>query len=264
MSSVTQVIKKAKQPRGGYISPKRFTVKETGGTALHDVKENVHASIVGMVVDYMLRVMSGTPVREAFRISLLGADLIHRAAEATEFAEHIKGLDDESITWACRLANFDAVYRAGVGTPHSMYSLPESDSIQPDTETCDNIRIMVQRGIEFFQEYGPVTADGLTFLGGYTHKVTAGDGDFMTTDAVWDLKTNKSKPTKDHTLQICMYWLMGLHSIYAEHYEAVNRLGFFNPRRGEVWTIEVTDLEHDMLHEIETEIIGYDASESIF
>lgn len=264
MASVTQTIKNTKQPRGGYINPKRFTVKEVGGTPLHDIKENVSAGIVGMVVDYMTRVMSGTPVKDAFRVSFAGAGLIQRVPEASKFAKHIKCLDDDSIAWACRLANFDAVYRAGCGLPGHPYPLPEPDTINPDAETCDNIRIMVQRSLDFFKEYGPVTADGITFTGGYTVWVDAGDGDFMTADTVWDFKTNKTKPNKDHTLQIVMYWLLGLHSIHKERYEAVTRLGFFNPRRGEVWTIDIAELEREMLHEIETQVIGYDPEDVIF
>lgn len=264
MPSVTQRIKMIKQPRGGYINPKCFTVRETSGAPLHDIKENVNAGIVGMVVDYMTRAMSGTSVEEAFSISLLGANIINRVPEAAEFAHSIKGLDDASITWACRLVNFDAVYRAGVGTPLSPYPLPESDTINPDAETCDNIRIMIQRSLDFFKEYGPVTADGIKFPGAYTDWIETGDGDFMTADTVWDFKTNKTKPNKDHTLQVCVYWLLGLHSDYAKQYQAVTRLGFFNPRRGEVWTVDVANFERDMLHTIETEVIGYDPSEAIF
>ncbi|WP_143764922.1 hypothetical protein [Collinsella vaginalis] len=109
-----------------------------------------------------------------------------------------------------------------------------------------------------------MTADGITFQGGYTERVNTGDGDFMTADTVWDFKTNKNKPDKDHTLQIVMYWLMGLHSVHAKQYESVTRLGLFNPRRGEVWTIDVADLERDILHQIETQIIRYKESDAIF
>lgn len=113
MPSVTQRIKQIKQPCGGYINPRTLTVVEMNGEPLHDIKENVSAGVVGMVVDYMTRVMTGTPVEEAFLVSFLGAKLIKRIPEATRFAQRITDLDDESITWACRLANFDAVYRAG-------------------------------------------------------------------------------------------------------------------------------------------------------
>ena len=94
MPSVIQRIKQIKQPRGGSL-----TVVEMNGEPLHDIKENVSAGVVGMVVDYMTRVMTGTPVEEAFLVSFLGAKLIKRIPEATRFAQRITDLDDESITW---------------------------------------------------------------------------------------------------------------------------------------------------------------------
>jgi len=121
---------------------------------------------------------------------------------------------------------------------------------------------MVQRGLAFFKEY-PVVADGITFKGGYTDIVDTGDGDFLTQDTVRDFKINRTKPSKDHMLQICMYWLMGLHSIHAKQYENVSRLGFFNQHSGEISTISVADLDKPMLHEIETLVIGYDPTEAI-
>ena len=117
MTSVTGRIRQVSQPRGGYINPKALTVVETGDEPLHDVKENVSAGIVGIVVDYMTRFMTGAPVEEAFHISLLGARLLGRGDEASGFARHVRGLDDESLLWACRLADVDAVYRAGCGLP---------------------------------------------------------------------------------------------------------------------------------------------------
>ncbi len=72
MPSVTQRIKQIKQPRGGSL-----TVVEMNGGPLHDIKENVSAGVVGMVIDYMTRVMTGAPVEEAFHVSFLGTKLIN-------------------------------------------------------------------------------------------------------------------------------------------------------------------------------------------
>ena len=98
MPSVAQRIKQIKQPRGGYINPRTLTIVEVNDEPLHDSKENGSAGVVGMVVDYMTRVMTGTLVEEAFLVSFLGAKLIKRIPEAARFAQHITGLDDESIT----------------------------------------------------------------------------------------------------------------------------------------------------------------------
>lgn len=59
MASVTARIKTIKQPRG-YIPPSKFkTIALNDGIVLNE-KENVHASIIGMVVDYLSRCSSET------------------------------------------------------------------------------------------------------------------------------------------------------------------------------------------------------------
>lgn len=60
MASVTARIKTIKQPRG-YIPPSKFKTiaLNLDGIVLNE-KENVHASIIGMVVDYLSRCSSET------------------------------------------------------------------------------------------------------------------------------------------------------------------------------------------------------------
>lgn len=273
MASVTQVINgvagvlpAARQPRGGYLDPRKFTVTplEDDPRPL-DEHESVGAGIVGMAVDYLTRVETGTDVREAFRVSLKGAKLLATGggrADAIETADDLAaqiapGLDDRSIVAACRLVNYDAVYRAGVGLAGSGWPLPEPDTIVADAPTRENIRTMVRRGITFLDAYGPVTRDGLTFDGGYTDKVDSGDGDFMTADAVWDFKTNKKPPTSKHTLQVCVYWLLGMHSVHHEDYEKVSRIGFVNPRLCEVTTMAIADIPAATFRDIQRDVIGY-------
>ena len=68
---VTSRIKQVKQPRGGYINPKAFKSQSLGdGMDALNPDENVHASLIGLAVDYMTRFMSGTPATEAFKISI--------------------------------------------------------------------------------------------------------------------------------------------------------------------------------------------------
>ena len=79
----------------------------------------------------------------------------------------------------------------------------------PNQATIANIRIMVERSLSFFKAFDPVTADGFTMEGAYTATITTGDGDFLTKDTLWDFKVTTSKPNKDHTLQLLIYYLMG-------------------------------------------------------
>lgn len=161
MPSVTQRIAQIKQPRGGYINPRKtLAVRELDvPKPPHDAKsENINPGLVGVAVDYLTRFMDGTPVEEAFKISYLGASFI--LEDAPWYGKQVTGLDDDSIVAAIRLAGFDTVYRAG-----SMTYRPVEE-IEPNAETIENVRAMVEAGLAFFREYGPVVRDGITFQGG--------------------------------------------------------------------------------------------------
>jgi hypothetical protein len=213
-------------------------------------EENIHAGLIGMTVDYMTRYMSGSATQEAFKISLRGAHLIKKENDAKKLLKMINGLDDTSITAAIKLSGFDVCYRAGT----EQYKPIEE--IIPDKATIDNVRIMVKRSLHFLDTYGPKVLDGFTFDGGYTETVNAGDGDFTTSDTIWDFKVSKFAPKKEHTLQLLMYWRMGLHSIHKE-FESIRFLGIYNPRLNIVYKISVNSISTEIITEIEKKVIGY-------
>lgn len=249
--SVTQRIKQVKQPRGGYINPKELMVVSLGdgADALNPV-ENVHPSLMGLAVDYMTRFMTGSSAKDAFAISLSGAQIIDEMDLAQKLLTDIKRLDDNSIICAVKLGGFDVCRRAG-----AMRYKPVED-INPDANTIENIRVMVQRAMYFFDVYGPKVMDDFTFDGGYTPTVSTGDGDFLTVDTLWDFKVSKMPVKKEYTLQLLMYWRMGLHSVHPE-FQAVRYLGIYNPRTNEVSRIAVADIPQGVIDEVESEVIGY-------
>lgn len=73
MSSVTKRISEIKQPRGGYIKPSQFSVHKMDDECILNESENVHASIIGMTVDYLTRYAMGAELLDAFKISCMGA-----------------------------------------------------------------------------------------------------------------------------------------------------------------------------------------------
>lgn len=113
MVSVTQRIKQMKQPRGGYLPVKTFTVTTLDDGQALNPEESIVASLVGIAVDYLSHFMDETAVEEVFEISLLGARTMRMEAKAFGLLDDIKGLDDLSITRACQLAGFDSAFRAG-------------------------------------------------------------------------------------------------------------------------------------------------------
>lgn len=252
MCSVTRRIDKIKQPRGGYIRPKEFETIVLDGGGIDDLNpvENVSPSLVGMAVDYLTRFMSGTSAIGAFKISEMGSRVVQRKELFDQLLSNVNGLDDDSISAAVKLSGFDSAYRAGVMAYRPV------QNINPNSDTVENIRTMVERSLRFLDQYGPKVMDGLTFEGGYTGYVSSGDGDFLTKDTLWDFKVSKKKLQSKYTLQLLMYWRMGLHSIHPE-YKNVKYLGVYNPRMNVVYRLDVSKIPEDVISTVETEVIGY-------
>lgn len=249
MTSVTQRIKQITQPRGSYLKPSEFEKEEFIDNEILK-EENIHSSLVGLAVDYLTRLMLDTLPEEAFKISLLGASIIGEERKAYNLLKSIKGIDNLSIYYACKLVGYDVCFRAGP------MGYKEVDEIEADTNTINNIKIMVKRSILFFNRYGPITKDGFTFEGGYTKIIDTGDGDFLTSDTLWDFKVSKNKPTSSHTLQLLIYYIMGTHSIHSE-FNSIKKLGIFNPRTNCVYLQNISSIPQEIIDEVSINVIGY-------
>lgn len=250
MVSVTQRISKVKQPKGGYIKPKDFVVTNLLNTDILNEGENINSSLVGLTVDYLTRFLSGTPIEKAFEISMMGAFKVKELKLADNLLLNIQGTDDTSIESACKMVGFDVAHRVGV----MVYKPVEL--INPDKETISNIRIMVNRALNFFKLYGPIVKDSFTFEGGYTSSIATGDGDFLTENTLWDFKVSKSAPTNQHTLQLLIYYLMGVHSIHSE-FKQIENLGIFNPRLNKVYLLPISTISNEIINEVNATVIGY-------
>lgn len=260
MSSVTARIAEVKQPRGGYIKPSQFVTQKLENNMKLNENENIHGIIIGLTVDYLTRYMMGSDPFDAFNIPLLGAKIAENIfqkkkaiAKAILLLSNINGLTDYSIINACKLTTYDVWLRNPIGA----ISSKTADEINPDESTIQNIRVLVQRCLYFWNIYGPIIKEGFTFgPNGYTKVVDSGDGDYLTADTLWDFKVSKSRPTSKHTLQLLMYWIMGLHSGQAE-FTNINKLGFFNPRLNEVYLLNTKDIPTEIIEIVEKDIICY-------
>ena len=251
MSSVTQRIKEIKQPYGGYIKPNEFEkIQFEDNNEL--AEENIHSSLVGLAVDYMTRYIMGAPIEEAFKISLLGSNIINDSKYAHKLIHNINGLDNKSIYNACKLVGYDVCFRAGP------MAYKDVKTIEANDETISNIRIMVDRSTKFFEKYGPIIKDGFTFEGGYTKIINSGDGDFLTYDTLWDFKVSYSAPKSQHTLQLLVYYLMGKNSIHNE-FDNIEKLGIFNPRLNCVFLKKINEISNDVIETVSKEVIGYNS-----
>ena len=192
----------------------------------------------------------GTPVNEAFKISLLGANIVNETVYAKKLISTIKGLNGLSILSACKVVGYDVCFRAG---PKGYRAVQE---INPDADTIANICTMVNRCLIFWKEYGPVVIDGFTFEGGYTDIVSAGDGDYLTADTLWDFKVSKDAPKNQYTLQLLIYYIMRCHSVHKK-FQSIKKLGIFNPRLNTVYLLDVENVSKETIQEESSAVIGY-------
>ena len=260
MGSVTKRITQIKQPKGGYIKPSEFSRQEIFDKNILNEYENIHATIIGLVVDYLTRFVMEKGAFEAFRISLSGAKIaesyFHRngaIADALFLLSSIKGIDDISIINACKLTTYDVWLR----NPIYAINSKSSTDTNPDCYTIQNIRILVQRSLYFWSIYGPILKYGFAFgPNGYTKTVDSGDGDYLTADTIWDFKVSKYRPKSKDTLQLLMYWIMGQHSGNKD-FNNINNLGFFNPRLNEVYLLNCKNISREVIEIVEKTIIEY-------
>ncbi len=253
MLSVTQRIRTVSQPRGGFLPVNSLEKRYyRDGKTINTTSPSYQAysNIQGMAVDYLTRFMCGFPAEKAFCVSLAGAEKVNDSERAHSILNSVKGLDYDSIIAACKLSGYDVAYRRGP----AFYSSVEN--IYPDRTIIDNIEIMVKRGVKFLLKQGEVKDVGFTFEGGYTHLVSSGDGDFLTSDGLWDFKTSLHDPNSAETLQILMYYAMAVHS-QNRAYTHINKIGLFNPLKNILYFIPVEKLQDEVMMEICHDVIGY-------
>ena len=267
--TVTQRASQVSQPRGGYVPLGMFSVEKLDDGIVLNESENLHSAVVGMAVEAVTRslievddwttgnILVFRDDEEVFSTAFAGAQLLARATgdrspiELCEnLAASIRSSDDAAIVAACRLSSFEAVYRRG---PIAFKPLGE---IQPDAKTIENIRVMAERTLDFFEENGPVTMLGPEFWGGYSKLVLRGDGDILTHDAIWDIKTIKNQPKREHRLQLYMYYLMSQQAD-AREFSTVKSMGIFNPRLNTVYRLDPSTINESVEREVQTEVLGY-------
>lgn len=247
--SVTERAKDIEQPRGGYVKRVDFEEKPLGpGEEVLHEDENVHASLIGMAVDYLTRFILTDDVEDAFKISILKK--INEIRTANRLIKGINGLDDQSIINAIKLSGFDVIYRGNI------FGYVPVNTIKPNVNTVDNVRVMVQRTVNFFEQYGPIVSDGFSFEGGYTKIIADGDADYLSADTLWDLKVLKNHFNKNHIMQLLIYWRMGLRSDY-EKFKKIKYIGIYNPRKNKVFIYDLCKLPYETIQIIDEVVIGY-------
>lgn len=248
--SVTQRIRMVQQPKGGYLPPKYFNeIQFWDAEEILEVTSGVK-SIQGMAVDYLTRFMLGQSKEQAFEISLMGAQLVGDEGKSIDYLRNINGLDDFSIICACNLVGYDAAFRRDVT------AFAPIDQKCVSANLISNIRTMVTRSLKFLKKYGPVTMCGFTMDGGYNDIISMGDGDYLTENMLIDFKTSAESLNSKQTLQLAIYYIMGVHSIYRK-FQNIEKLCAYNPLLNKAYLLDIEDIDNSVLVEICRDVVGY-------
>lgn len=253
MTTLQHRIKQIEQPNGGYLV-KGFFKK----TFLEDNEmlgnENISPVIVSAAVIRLAQRMNGATQREAFATSVQGFLVKRRLKnlrnndELAEFAG-IDDLSDESIIKACKLCAYDL----WANNPKLAEKTPGPENVNPDYETIQNIRIMVARCTHFFRNIEPIADMNFNFAGAYTDKITSGKGEYLSQDgSMWIVKPSKDCLTKENRLEILTQYVM----FNRIHEDEIKKIGIFNPRNNEVYSVDTTlNLPIKL---VEAEVVGYE------
>lgn len=199
----------------------------------------------------------------AFIFSLTGAAIAEQYSEgklesAKNLLSGINGVDDESIDNACELAAFDNWV---VMPPIKAIIQSACEVTFPDFASTEIIRMLVERSVDFFTRRNPVIRTGYIFAPpspACSAEVDSGVIDFLTADAIWDMKCYRpsTKISKDDTLQVLMYWIMGQHS-GQEIFKPITKIGLFNPRMNTAYVLDVSKIPAEVIRDIEDKVICY-------
>lgn len=257
MLSVTQRIKTVSQPQKGYVPKELFSFEKYEDYRQIKPIKTALVSIQGLAVDYLSRfIISGDKIK-SFDIPLKGARIVDETYESNHATENIlslingvSGLDRASVINVCKIVCYDTAYRAGM----AHYQAP--DDVSFEDNLYDNVIILVERTLLLFKKIGTIVKDNFTFEGGYTKLVSAGDGDYLTKDTLIDLKTSKNEFSSKWSLQLLMYYILGIHSVNSE-FLSITKLCIVNPYLNQYCICNIDDISDESKYNVSHDVLGY-------
>lgn len=275
MSSVTARIKEINQTYGGYLPSKMFICKQyNDNKEVKPLSDKYYSMVQGTMTDDLARLECGFNRNDVFRLAILGATLLDAAMlcsisgydgvmainKTRELLSRVNGLDNNSLHSVYRLVELEGCYRnINNVLKIDVYSLLNPCKYSEFNIMANNIRVMVERAYKFIRgiNKGKIYS-GLTFEGGYTLNVNSGDCDYIVGDTLIDLKCSVSKYMRsDWSLQLLIYYIMGLHSENSSIFNNVKYLCIFNAVYNKSYTLDISKIDDKTMYIISKDIIGY-------
>ena len=258
MFSVTQRVKHVGQPNNGYVPKSLFDITTYDDKLdLYDIKSSL-SSIQGLAVDYLLRFLCTHDKFKSFFSCICGAMHLDEVSGDTYEWDYVKdclnninGLDDESILNVCCIVRYDAIHRT------SSTTFRPSHDVAFDVNLCKNIFVLVSRCLSFFNKNNlEIIETGFTFEDGYTELVSSGDGDYLTQDMILDIKCSTKSFSTQWSLQLLMYYILGIHSVYSE-FLSIKKLCIFNPCENVSYICVIENIPDSIKYNVSHSVLGY-------
>lgn len=240
---IAYIASKIDQPKGGYVNPKQFEAIKFPGGNMDDLhfEESITPYLVNLTVNHLVCFVMNDPIEKVFAASINGAKQVGEGIMCERLLQMVDNLnDDDSIRAAVMLSGFDSATYSGRIPGMAV------KGVYVDDWTCENIRKMVVRSVQFFERYGSKVSDGLTFPGSY-----------LTRDTLWNVKVSRQRLRPRQILQSLVQWRMGLHAM-PQQYDKLEYLGIYNPRMNVAYRLRMNELSDDVINIIEHDVIGYE------
>ena len=251
MTSVTQRTLTVKQPYGGYLPVREMDVQRFDDGCELSRQGIAEPTLLGTTVDSLFRLRLGGTPEEVFDLAIRVV-AAHGVENPAVFHKCLKEVDwqtNKGVAAAFRLCDLFQY-----GFSFTMGPVRVNSRLYNKYDVA-NARVMLDR-LQHWVMDKTVIRNGFVMPGGYSEIVNCGDGDLLTQDGLWDIKLLKRSPTSKNTLQLLMYWRMGLRSEEPADFD-VSHLGIFNPKLNMEWSARTDQISDDVVEEVERFAIGY-------
>jgi len=250
MTTVNNIVSEIKQPKDGLLPIAVFEKKSFNDNnkiiKLDDEVEN----LCFLTVNYLTKFFLKRDINSAFEKCFLGAAFIGEESKAHQYASKISALDEQSIINASRLAEYE------VCATTSIINYRYNNQKVFSYEYVQNVKIMVNRNLQFLSRYASKIMYDHSLEGGYSDIIDSGEIPFITYDSILMLSFKEDDPTNNERLEALLYYVMGIHSIYPTLLN-VKFIVFFNPRTNTFYNLKASLIGNTAISFVEKDVLHY-------
>ena len=245
-----------------FIKPQKHYFQDN--ISLNSTDENTSSTMISITTNYLtryllLKEMNNSKLSEieckekAFLIPKKGSQISNKEEEFNDLLKKINAknyeIDNETVINAMQISNFTFFYWI------DDFKYEKIKEANPDKETINNIKIMIQRSVSFFKNHDFYECSLLfddAFQ--YTKCITKADANFMSKKTLWNFTIEKEmKKEKNHLIKLLTYYSLSKKIRNSENsiYKDLDSVGVFNPWLNVCFFWKIKDIDKNLICEID-------------